>query len=89
MGFTDTQADQVYVTVTKARGGLAADLALSTLAALFVLGLNPTSVLKVLEKCPELYHVKGSQVQQRIGNLRRLGLVEGEIMIFARCMLCQ
>jgi len=58
--------------------------ALSTLTALFVLGLNPSSVLKVLEKCPELYTINESQLQQRIGNLRKLGLVEGELMIFVR-----
>ncbi|XP_071783020.2 transcription termination factor 4, mitochondrial [Centroberyx gerrardi] len=77
MGFTDTQAEQVYKAVSKARGGSAAKHALSTLTALFVLGLNPSSVLKVLEKCPELYHVKDSQLHQRIANLRKLGLAEG------------
>ena len=82
MGFTDTQAEQIYESVSKARGGSAAKHALSSLTALFVLGLNPSSVLKILEKCPELYTVKESQLQQRIGNLRKLGLVEGEIMVF-------
>lgn len=80
MGFTDTQAEQIYDAVSKARGGSAAQHALSALTALFVLGLNPSSVLKVLEKCPELYTVKESQFQQRVGNLRKLGLVEGEVL---------
>lgn len=80
MGFTDTQAEQIYDTVSKVRGGSAAKHALSALTALFVLGLNPSSVLKVLEKCPELYTVKESHFQQRIGNLRKLGLVEGEVL---------
>ncbi|XP_070775596.1 transcription termination factor 4, mitochondrial [Enoplosus armatus] len=79
MGFTDTQAEQIYDAVSKVKGGSAAKHALSTLTALFVLGLNPSSVLKLLEKCPELYTVKELQLQQRIGNLRKLGLVEGSL----------
>ncbi|XP_038574119.1 transcription termination factor 4, mitochondrial [Micropterus salmoides] len=79
MGFTDTQAEQIFDAMSKFRGGSAAKHALSTLTALFVLGLNPSSVLKLLEKCPELYTVKESQLQQRIGNLRKLGLVEGSL----------
>ncbi|XP_023261166.1 transcription termination factor 4, mitochondrial [Seriola lalandi dorsalis] len=79
MGFTDTQAKQIYEAVCKVRGGSAAKHALSTLAALFVLGLSPSSVLKLLQKCPQLYTVKESQLQQRIENLRKLGLVEGSL----------
>lgn len=86
MGFTDSQAQRIYEDTSKLRGGSAAcKHALSTLTALFVLGLNPSSVLKLLEKCPELYTVRESLLQQRIGNLRKLGLVEGELMIFLRC----
>lgn len=81
MGFTETQAEHVHDTVSRFRGGSAAKRALSTLTALFVLGLNPSSVLKLLEKCPDLYAVKESQLEQRIGNLRKLGLVEGGIML--------
>lgn len=77
-GFTVTQAEYIHDAVSKIRGGSAAKRVLPTLTALFVLGLNPSSVLKVLEKCPELYTVKESQFQQRIDNLRKLGLVEGE-----------
>ncbi|KAM9349810.1 transcription termination factor 4, mitochondrial [Symphorus nematophorus] len=79
MGFTDPQAEQIYDAVSKLTRGGAAKHALTTLTALFVLGLNPSSVLKLLEKCPELYTVKESQLQQRIGNLRKLGLVEGSL----------
>uniref|UniRef100_A0A3Q3XLR5 Mitochondrial transcription termination factor 4 n=1 Tax=Mola mola TaxID=94237 RepID=A0A3Q3XLR5_MOLML len=79
MGFSETQADCIYDAVSKIRGGSAARHALSALTALFVLGLNPSSVLKVLEKCPELYTVKESQLQQRTANLRKLGLVEGSL----------
>ncbi|XP_038817859.1 transcription termination factor 4, mitochondrial [Salvelinus namaycush] len=78
MGFTDTQADQLLEAATKGRGGQS-EYACSTLMALFVLGLNPSSVLKVLEKCPELFYVKGTQLQQRMDNLRRLGLLEGSL----------
>lgn len=84
MGFTETQAERIYDAVSKVRGESAAKHALSTLTALFVLGLNPSSVLKVLEKCPELYAVKELQLQQRIGNLRKLGFVEGEIIVFVQ-----
>jgi len=80
MGFTDTQAELLNDTVSKAKGSAAAaQQTLSALTALLVLGLNPSSVLKVLEKCPELYHVKESEFNQRINNLRKLGLVEGEM----------
>lgn len=80
MGFADTEAEHVCASVSQL-GGTAATHALSTLRALFVLGLNATSVLKVLEKCPEVYTVKEAQLQQRINNLRKLGLVEGEIKV--------
>uniref|UniRef100_A0A3Q3JRL1 Uncharacterized protein n=1 Tax=Monopterus albus TaxID=43700 RepID=A0A3Q3JRL1_MONAL len=79
IGFTDAQAEQINEAVSKVRGGSAAKHAQSTLTALLVLGLNPSSVLKLLQKCPELYTVSESQLQQRIGNLRKLGLVEGSL----------
>ncbi|TKS79915.1 Transcription termination factor 4, mitochondrial [Collichthys lucidus] len=83
MGFTDTQAQQMYDAVSKMTRRSAAKHALSTLTALLVLGLNPSTVLKLLEKCPELFYtVKESQLQQRIGNLRKLGLGEGEKCLF-------
>ncbi|XP_028284055.1 transcription termination factor 4, mitochondrial [Parambassis ranga] len=78
MGFTATQAEQLYEAVSSIRGR-AAKHALSTLTVLFVLGLNPTSMMKVLEKCPELYTIKETQLQERINNLRKLGLVEGSL----------
>lgn len=83
MGFTVIQAEQIYEAVSSIRGN-AAKHALSTLTVLFVLGLNPTSVMKLLEKCPKLYTIKETQLQERINNLRKLGLVEGEIMIITR-----
>ncbi|XP_035025433.2 transcription termination factor 4, mitochondrial [Hippoglossus stenolepis] len=79
MGFTETQAEQMLETASKARGGRAAGHALSALTALLALGLNPSSVLKLLHKCPEVCSVKESQLQQRVGNLRKLGLVEGSL----------
>ncbi|KAF1383915.1 hypothetical protein PFLUV_G00136790 [Perca fluviatilis] len=79
MGFTDSQAEHIKDAMSTLRGGSATKHAPSTLTALFVLGLNPSSVLKILEKCPELYTVKESQLQQRIANMRKLGLVEGSL----------
>uniref|UniRef100_A0A8C7WQT4 Mitochondrial transcription termination factor 4 n=1 Tax=Oryzias sinensis TaxID=183150 RepID=A0A8C7WQT4_9TELE len=79
MGFTDSQAEEIYQCVCSIRGEGAARHALSTLTALFVLGLNSSSVVKVLNKCPELCSVKEVQLQQRISNLRKLGLLEGSL----------
>ncbi|XP_072220105.1 transcription termination factor 4, mitochondrial [Leuresthes tenuis] len=79
MGFTDCQAGRIFEAASSLRGGSVAKHVLSTLTVLFVLGLNPTSVLKMLDKCPELYTVKEAQLQQRISNLRKLGLVEGSL----------
>uniref|UniRef100_A0A3Q0R885 Mitochondrial transcription termination factor 4 n=1 Tax=Amphilophus citrinellus TaxID=61819 RepID=A0A3Q0R885_AMPCI len=78
MGFTDSQAEQIYESLSSVGGGVAKHV-LPTLTALFVLGLNPSSAHKVLEKCPELYSVKETQLQQRISNLRKIGLVEGSL----------
>lgn len=80
MGFTKTQAEHVCAVFSQFRGSTTKH-ALSTITALFVLGLNTTSVLKVLEKCPDLYTVREAQLQQRINNLRKLGFVEGEIKV--------
>ncbi|XP_053342839.1 transcription termination factor 4, mitochondrial isoform X1 [Clarias gariepinus] len=75
MGFSESQAEMVYEAANKVRykHGLAA------LTMLFGLGLNPASVLKILEKCPELYSLKEAQLQQRVLNLRKIGLVEGSL----------
>lgn len=80
MGFTESQVEHICAVVSELRGRNPKH-ALSTLTALFVLGLNAASVLKVLEKCPELYTVKEAQLQQRITNLRKLGFVEGEAKV--------
>ncbi|XP_061587091.1 transcription termination factor 4, mitochondrial [Cololabis saira] len=79
MGFTDSQASQIHGAVSALRGASAAQQALSTLTVLFGTGLNPASVLKLLDKCPELFSVRDGQLQQRINNLRRLGLGEGSL----------
>ncbi len=31
-----------------------------------------------MQKCPEVYSLKGADVQQRIDHLRKMGLVEGD-----------
>ncbi|XP_008279428.1 transcription termination factor 4, mitochondrial [Stegastes partitus] len=79
MGFTDTQAEQMFESVSSVRGGGAAKHTLSTLTVLFMLGLNPTNVQKLLDKCPELLTVGETQLQQRISNLRKHGLGEGSL----------
>lgn len=87
MGFTEYQAEQLYDSVSRMKGGNAAKHVLSTLSVLFVLGLNPTTVHKLLDKCPELYTVKDVQLQQRITQLRHLGFVEGEIIFQSKVLL--
>lgn len=80
MGFTEAQAEHICAVASEFRGSNPQH-ASSTLRALFVLGLNSASVLKALEKCPELYTVKEAQLQHRITNLRQLGFVEGEMKV--------
>lgn len=75
MGFSQTQAEEMHEAALKSRGKHVP----SVLTALFVLGFNPSSVLKILQKCPEVYSAKGAELQQRILNLRKMGLVEGSL----------
>lgn len=84
MGFTETQAEHLHDAASRVKAGSAAGQVMATLSVLFVLGLNPSSVIKVLQKCPELYTVREPQLQQRVGNLRKLGLVEGECFFCAK-----
>ncbi|XP_049604199.1 transcription termination factor 4, mitochondrial [Syngnathus scovelli] len=79
MGFTQTQAKELYESLRKAKSGSAAKNRLSTLTVLFMLGLNPSNVWNILTKCPDLYIIKESVLQQRINYLRKLGLVEGSL----------
>ncbi|XP_034039551.1 transcription termination factor 4, mitochondrial [Thalassophryne amazonica] len=78
MGFDEAQAEHIYSTVAKTRG-ISAKHAPSTLSALFELNLNPSSILKLLDKCPEVYTVNEAHIQKRINKLRKLGFVEGGI----------
>ncbi|KAF4076597.1 hypothetical protein AMELA_G00216910 [Ameiurus melas] len=75
MGFSESQAEMVYEAANKNR----CKHDTPVLTVLFGLGLTPGSVLKVLEKCPELYSLKETQLQQRVMNLRKLGLLEGSL----------
>ncbi|KAM4727500.1 transcription termination factor 4, mitochondrial [Anableps anableps] len=79
MGFTKSQAEQLYDSVSMVKGANSAKHVLTTLTVLFILGLNPTTVQKLLDKCPELCMVKETQLQKRINHLRKLGLVEGSL----------
>lgn len=78
MGFTNSQAKHLYDSVSGIKGRKSGKQVLSTLTVLFVLGLDPSSVHHLLDKCPELYTVKDTQLQQRIAFLQKLGLAEGE-----------
>lgn len=73
MGFSETQAKEMHEGATKSRGKHFP----SVLTALLLLGFNPSSILKIMQKCPEVYSVKGADLQQRIDHLRKMGLVEG------------
>lgn len=77
LGFTETQAKQVYEGAAKTLGKRSVPQDTCTITALLALGLNSYSVVKVFDKCPALYTEKGGVVQQRIQNLWKLGVVEG------------
>ncbi|XP_028822782.1 transcription termination factor 4, mitochondrial [Denticeps clupeoides] len=75
MGFTETQAEHLYSTFNTTQSKMGT----SVLTALMVLGLNHSTIVKILDRNPALYSLKGDQVQQRIENLWKLGLIEGSI----------
>ncbi|KAK9980056.1 hypothetical protein ABG768_013454 [Culter alburnus] len=75
MGFSETQAEEMHEGAMKSRGKHVP----SVLTALFILGLNPSSILKIMQKCPEVYSLKGADLQQRVNHLRKMGLVEGSL----------
>ncbi|XP_073705212.1 transcription termination factor 4, mitochondrial [Garra rufa] len=75
MGFSENQAKEMHEGATKSRGKHVP----SVLTALLLLGLNPSSILKILQTCPEVYSLKGADMQQRIDHLRKMGLVEGSL----------
>uniref|UniRef100_A0A672F579 Mitochondrial transcription termination factor 4 n=1 Tax=Salarias fasciatus TaxID=181472 RepID=A0A672F579_SALFA len=79
LGFTEAQAGQIHQAVSSLKKRGAGRDVLSSLTVMLVLGFNCSSVLKLLEKCPELCTVKEAQLQQRINNLRKLGLIEGSL----------
>ncbi|MBN3296864.1 MTEF4 factor, partial [Amia calva] len=85
LGFTETQSVQLLKSVSDRREPVATQR-LAMLSAFVAVGLNPSSVLKVLDKCPELHRMKVVQLQQRIDNLRKLGLLEGSLQrVLSHC----
>lgn len=76
MGFSEGQAEEMHEGASKSRGKHIP----SILTVLLVLGLNPASILKIMQKCPEVYLLKGAEIQQRIDNLRKMGFVEGNVL---------
>ncbi|XP_023674328.2 transcription termination factor 4, mitochondrial [Paramormyrops kingsleyae] len=86
LGFSEDQAELLLNGACNNRAGQTVALHLCGISHLVSLGLKSSSILKVLEKCPKLYRVKGTQMQQRIDNLRKLGLVEGSLQrVISQC----
>ncbi|XP_064423453.1 transcription termination factor 4, mitochondrial-like [Latimeria chalumnae] len=84
MGFSQAQVKQLFGTVPNVAGQSPQE-SLAVVSALITLGLNAGSVLCILEKCPELFRMK-CQLQPRVDNLRKLGLVEGSLQrVVAHC----
>lgn len=79
LGFTELQSEEIHQAVSSLKKRSAARDILSSLSLLLVLGFNCSSVLKLLEKCPELCVVKEAQLQQRVSYLRKLGVGEGSL----------
>ncbi|KAG9343171.1 hypothetical protein JZ751_014148 [Albula glossodonta] len=79
MGFTDTQVEQLARRTLNKCTDQTVIQHLATLSTLVTLGFSPSSLLKILNMCPELYQVKGALLQQRVDNLRKLGLLEGSL----------
>ncbi|XP_048460117.1 transcription termination factor 4, mitochondrial [Rhincodon typus] len=52
---------------------------LAALNVLNLLGLNPSNIIKILEKCPELLGAKAHQLQPLIESLQKYGLGEGSL----------
>ncbi|XP_067897894.1 transcription termination factor 4, mitochondrial [Heterodontus francisci] len=78
LGFSQIQVKQLLALNPR----IAVQPPQKNLPALFmlnVLGLNPSSTIKILQKCPELFGVKDHQLQSRIDNLRKHGLGEGSL----------
>uniref|UniRef100_UPI00398E3A82 transcription termination factor 4, mitochondrial isoform X3 n=1 Tax=Pristiophorus japonicus TaxID=55135 RepID=UPI00398E3A82 len=78
LGFSQVQVKQL-LTLHPSIGVQPPQKSLPALSILTVLGLNPSSTIKVLVKCPELLGVKDHQLQSRIDNLRKHGLGEGSL----------
>ncbi|XP_041125604.1 transcription termination factor 4, mitochondrial isoform X2 [Polyodon spathula] len=85
LGFTEDQVIQLCEGTSSQMPPLSTQ-GLATLSTLTTLGLNPSSILRILEKCPELSRINGNQLQQRINSLRKLGLLEGSLQrVVAHC----
>ncbi|XP_018608841.2 transcription termination factor 4, mitochondrial [Scleropages formosus] len=79
LGFTEGQARQLLYEQCKGHHGHKVTMHLCGVSTLISLGMRPSNILKILQKCPDLCRVKGVQMQQRVDNLRKLGLVEGSL----------
>lgn len=77
MGFDHSQVKLLFE--INPRLASSSPLNLDVIRGLLFLGLNASSVVKILVKCPQLFKVKEKELQPRIDNLRKLGLVEGSL----------
>ncbi|XP_051874762.1 transcription termination factor 4, mitochondrial isoform X2 [Pristis pectinata] len=78
LGFTQVQVKQL-LDLNRRNAAQVPLKGLPVLCILESLGLNPSSTLKVFERCPELLGLKDHQLQSRIDNLRKHGLGEGRL----------
>lgn len=77
MGFDQNQVKLLFELNPRLESSLPQSLEVPR--SLLFLGLNANSVVKILVKCPKLFKVKEKELQPRVDNLRRLGLVEGSL----------
>ncbi|KAJ1089480.1 hypothetical protein NDU88_002631 [Pleurodeles waltl] len=77
LGFSNVQVTQLLV--LSQAGGVGFEQSLTIVSELLLLGLNPGTVLKMLQKSPDVQRVPVKQLKDRAENLRRLGLGEGSL----------
>uniref|UniRef100_A0A672RR71 Mitochondrial transcription termination factor 4 n=1 Tax=Sinocyclocheilus grahami TaxID=75366 RepID=A0A672RR71_SINGR len=78
MGFSETQAKEMHEGAMKSRGKHVP----SVLTALLLLGLNPSSILKIMQKCPEVYSLKVVR-NLSTGSLQRMISRYPEVMLLS------
>ncbi|XP_078521910.1 transcription termination factor 4, mitochondrial isoform X2 [Lissotriton helveticus] len=77
LGFSNAQVIQLLV--LNQAGGVGFEESLTIVSELLLLGLNPGSILKILQNYPDVQRVTVKQLKDRAEYLRRLGLGEGSL----------